>query len=191
METSIQQAITAHEKGELQEAERLYQVVLKTQPTNLDVNNNLGLLLYSLDRFDEAAQSYKKVIELKPDYVEAHNNLGNILLKLKKLDEELEEKTYGETLVSKAKDLAKKFKDNMSKAVAEIEKLEIGLSKNSSVEQELRKHNEEVEEPKQDMPDDKEKVAKENSDKEIASLKDQIAMLKTKLENAKSKLIGV
>jgi Flp pilus assembly protein TadD len=87
METSIQQAITAHEKGELQEAERLYQVVLKTQPTNLDVNNNLGLLLYSLDRFDEAAQSYKKVIELKPDYVEAHNNLGNILLKLKKLDE--------------------------------------------------------------------------------------------------------
>ena len=48
---------------------------------------------------------------------------------------------------------------------------------------------EEVEEPKQDMPDDKEKVAKENSDKEIASLKDQIAMLKTKLENEKNKAV--
>ena len=46
-----------------------------------------------------------------------------------------------------------------------------------------------VEEPKQDMPDDKEKVAKENSDKEIASLKDQIAMLKTKLENEKNKAV--
>ena len=46
-----------------------------------------------------------------------------------------------------------------------------------------------VEEPKQDMPDDKEKVAKENSEKEIASLKDQIQMLKTKLENEKNKAV--
>jgi hypothetical protein len=46
-----------------------------------------------------------------------------------------------------------------------------------------------VEEPKKDMPDDKEQVAKENSDKEIASLKDQIAMLKTKLENEKNKAV--
>ena len=46
-----------------------------------------------------------------------------------------------------------------------------------------------VEEPKKDMPDDKEKVAQENSDKEIASLKDQIAMLKTKLENEKNKAV--
>jgi hypothetical protein len=46
-----------------------------------------------------------------------------------------------------------------------------------------------VEEPKKDMPDDKERVAKESSDKEIASLKDQIAMLKTKLENEKNKAV--
>jgi hypothetical protein len=60
---------------------------------------------------------------------------------------ELVEKTYGWTLVSKAKDLAKKFANNMSKAVDEIEKLEKGLSKNPSVEQELRKYNEEIERP--------------------------------------------
>jgi len=46
-----------------------------------------------------------------------------------------------------------------------------------------------VEEPKQDMPDDKEKVAKENSAKEIAALKDQINILKTKLENEKHKAV--
>ena len=66
--------------------------------------------------------------------------------KLKKLDEELEEATYGWTLVSKAKDLAKKFKDNITKAVAEIEKLEKGLSKNPTVDAELRKYNENLEE---------------------------------------------
>ena len=53
----------------------------------------------------------------------------------------------------------------------------------------MKRNFEEVEEPKQDMPDDKEKVAKENSDKEIASLKDQIQMLKTKLENEKNKAV--
>src|SRR6056300_243158 len=59
---------------------------------------------------------------------------------------EVNEKTYGWTLVSKAKDLAKKFKDNMTKAVDEIEKLEKGLSKNPTVDAELRKYNESLEE---------------------------------------------
>src|SRR6056300_1645952 len=65
---------------------------------------------------------------------------------IKDLKEEVNEKTYGWTLVSKAKDLAKKFKDNITKAVAEIEKLEKGLSKNSTVAAELRKYNENLEE---------------------------------------------
>ena len=58
---------------------------------------------------------------------------------------EVNEKTYGWTLVSKAKDLAKKFANNMTKAVAEIEKLEKGLSNNPVVYKELLKYNEEVE----------------------------------------------
>src|SRR5210317_1559984 len=62
------------------------------------------------------------------------------------VQEELQEKTYGWTLVSKAKDLAKKFKDNMTKAVDEIEKLEKGLSKNPVVYKELLKYNEQLEE---------------------------------------------
>ena len=58
---------------------------------------------------------------------------------------EVNEKTYGWTLVSKAKDLAKKFANNMTKAVAEIEKLEKGLSDNPVVYKELLKYNEENE----------------------------------------------
>src|SRR6056300_652376 len=60
--------------------------------------------------------------------------------------EEVKEATYGWTLVSKAKDLAKKFANNITKAVDEIEKLEKGLSKNSTVAAELRKYNESLEE---------------------------------------------
>jgi len=63
-----------------------------------------------------------------------------------KQNEELQEKTYGWTLVSKAKDLAKKYANNYTKAVDEIEKLEKGLSKNPTVEKELMKYNESLEE---------------------------------------------
>jgi len=51
----------------------------------------------------------------------------------------------GFALVSKAKEIAKKFANNMSKAVAEIEKLEKGLSNNSSVKDALKKANESIE----------------------------------------------
>ena len=56
------------------------------------------------------------------------------------------ETPQGYALVQKAKDLAKKFANNMTKAVAEIEKLEKGLSKNSTVDAELRKYNESFDE---------------------------------------------
>jgi len=87
METTIQQAITAHQEGRLEEAESLYRSILEKQPTNLIVNNNLSYLLYSLNRLDEAEASYRKTIELKPDYAEAHYNLGNVFYRLNRLDE--------------------------------------------------------------------------------------------------------
>src|SRR5210317_1712641 len=77
------------------------------------------------------------------DYI---NSVSDYMMyKPEEVKEELQEKTYGWTLVSKAKDLAKKFADNMTKAVDEIEKLEKGLSKNPVVYKELLKYNEEVE----------------------------------------------
>src|SRR6056300_1714938 len=74
------------------------------------------------------------------------NNFSQLKKHLAMEETEVNEKTYGWTLVSKAKDLAKKFKDNITKAVAEIEKLEKGLSKNPTVDAELRKYNEQLEE---------------------------------------------
>ena len=99
--------------------------------------------------------------------------------------EEVEEATYGWTLVSKAKDIAKKFKDNITKAVAEIEKLEKGLSKNPTVDAELRKYNENLEE----KYEEKEKEEKEKKESEIDKLKDQNTLLKQKLENEKHKAV--
>ena len=49
--------------------------------------------------------------------------------------------------------------------------------------------NEQEEMPKEEPKKDNEKKESENKDKEIASLKDQISMLKTKLENEKNKAV--
>src|SRR5210317_465206 len=74
------------------------------------------------------------------------NNFSQLKKHLAMEETEVNEKTYGWTVVSKAKDLAKKFANNITKAVDEIEKLEKGLSKNPTVDAELRKYNEQLEE---------------------------------------------
>ena len=87
MEIIIQQAILAHQEGKFEEAEKIYQKILETQPTNLMVINNLGIALQELGKFDEAEASYRKGIELKPDYDSAHYNLGDLLRELSRFDE--------------------------------------------------------------------------------------------------------
>ena len=84
---TIQQAVTAHKEGKLEEAESLYRSILKEQPEHLDANNNLGIILKNNGRLEEAEISFKKAIEVKPDFAEAHNNLGNIITALKKINE--------------------------------------------------------------------------------------------------------
>ena len=73
---------------------------------------------------------------------------------------QLKELALGETpqgyaLVQKAKDIAKKMSGNMNGAVKEIEKLEKGLSNNSSVKNALKKANEELSEGERALARDK------------------------------------
>ena len=84
---TLQQAITMHQEGRLEEAESLYRKVLEAQPTNLDANNNLGIILEYSGKLKDAEISYKKAIKFKSDFAEAYNNLGSTLVKLNKFFE--------------------------------------------------------------------------------------------------------
>jgi uncharacterized protein (TIGR02466 family) len=83
----LQQAITTHKEGKLEEAERLYLDILKIQPMHAVTHNNLGVILKKARRLEEAEISFKKAIESKPDYADAHNNLGNTLKRFGRLEE--------------------------------------------------------------------------------------------------------
>ena len=92
-----------------------------------------------------------------------------------KLKEELQETPQGFALVSKAKEIAKKMSGNMNGAIKEIEKLEKGLSNNSSVKDALQKANESLE-------IDEEVSLQEVSDKlKLAVLKKKIKQYKDKV----------
>jgi len=65
------------------------------------------------------------------------------------------EEGYSSDLVKKAKEIAKKFADNMTKAVDEIEKIKKGLSKDKEVYATLRQYNEESDRPKPSEPNPK------------------------------------
>ena len=84
---TLQLALQQHQAGRLQQAENLYQQVLKFDPDNADANHLLGLLAFQAGRNEIAAQLISKAIEKNNNQSSYFNNLGNALKELKKLTE--------------------------------------------------------------------------------------------------------
>jgi tetratricopeptide (TPR) repeat protein len=66
VEQALQQGVTAHKEGKLQEAERLYRAIMQTQPLHPDANHNLGVLAVSMNKADEALSLFKTALEVNP-----------------------------------------------------------------------------------------------------------------------------
>ena len=54
IEQALQQGLTAHQEGKLQDAERFYRAILRSQPTHPDANHNLGVIAVSDNKVDVA-----------------------------------------------------------------------------------------------------------------------------------------
>ena len=63
---ALREAFAAHNAGSLQEAERLYRVVLQTHPMHPDANHNLGLIAVALNDLDSALPLFKIALEENP-----------------------------------------------------------------------------------------------------------------------------
>ena len=66
IEQILQQGITAHTEGKLQEAERLYSTILQSQPAHPDANHNLGVIAVSVDKVELALPLFKAALEANP-----------------------------------------------------------------------------------------------------------------------------
>lgn len=72
------EGLDRHQKGQLQDAERLYRRVLTGAPRHADCLHLLGLVLHQTGRLERAAEALGKAIAVdgKPSY---HLSLGNVL----------------------------------------------------------------------------------------------------------------
>ena len=66
IEQALKQGIAAFKEGKIQEAERLYQAILQTQPAHPDANHNLGVLAVSVNKVEAALPFFKTALEAVP-----------------------------------------------------------------------------------------------------------------------------
>ena len=91
MELTIQQAlergIAAHKEGNLEEADRLYTAILKSQPQHPDANHNMGILAVSVGKLSDALPFFKIALEGSPAVEQYWLSYLDILVKLGRISE--------------------------------------------------------------------------------------------------------
>ena len=86
IDQALQQGITAHKEGKLQEADKLYTAILRSQPQHPDANHNMGVLAVSVNKIQEALPFFKNALKANPTVEQYWVSYLNALLKLEKFD---------------------------------------------------------------------------------------------------------
>jgi len=85
-EQALQQGITAHREGKLQDAERLYRAILQFQPAHPDANHNLGVLAVSANKPGAALPLFKNALESNPKVEQFWLSYIDALIREKQFD---------------------------------------------------------------------------------------------------------
>ncbi|NET43635.1 tetratricopeptide repeat protein [Okeania sp. SIO2B3] len=75
------------EKGEKEEAIKVYRKAVEIQPELWEVHHKLGNLLQEIGEQKEAVTAYNESIQLNPNFCWSYNNLGDVLVRLEKWEE--------------------------------------------------------------------------------------------------------
>ena len=95
--TLLQQALSAHQQGNLALARKLYQAVLTKEPANFDCLHMLGVICLTENQLGEAQQYLEQAIAIHQSDAGAFNNLGLVMQAQGKFREAL---AYFETALS-------------------------------------------------------------------------------------------
>jgi len=83
---ALQQAVTAHKEGKLQDAERYYRAILQSQPAHPDANHNLGVIAVSVNKADAALPLFKTALEANPEIEQFWLSYIDALIKEKQFE---------------------------------------------------------------------------------------------------------
>ncbi len=87
IEQALQQGVTAHREGKLQDAERFYWAILQSQPAHPDANHNLGVLAVSVNKAEAALPLFKTALEANPKIEQFWLSYIDALIKTEKVDD--------------------------------------------------------------------------------------------------------
>ena len=87
VDQALQQGISAHKEGKLQDAERLYRAILQAQPEHPDANHNLGVLAVSVGKPLDALPLFKLALEANPQIEQFWLSYLDALIKVECLDD--------------------------------------------------------------------------------------------------------
>jgi protein O-GlcNAc transferase len=86
---TLQKAVALHQLGQLAQAERLYQTILRQAPNHTGAQRLLGLIECQRGNFTAAVQLIGQVLKLDPKDAAAHSLIGYALLELERFEEAL------------------------------------------------------------------------------------------------------
>nr|WP_279331591.1 MULTISPECIES: tetratricopeptide repeat protein [unclassified Desertifilum] len=75
----LNRALSHHQAGELQQAQRIYQQILAIDPQCVEAIQLLGTVTHQLGDSQSAIAYLRQALTINPNYAEAHNNLGAAL----------------------------------------------------------------------------------------------------------------
>ena len=84
---AIKIGLVHHQAGRLQEAEQIYQQVLKVDSDNPDALHLLGLMAHQVGNSEIAVQMIERAVRIQPSAPEYLNNLGEVYRSLRRLGE--------------------------------------------------------------------------------------------------------
>lgn len=96
---SFRRALSLQQQGRLADAERLYRIILQSDPDHLRALFNLGLVLVRRGAFDDAIGLFGRALRHRPDFAEAHNAAGIALRMSNRYQEALAH--YAQALAAK------------------------------------------------------------------------------------------
>ena len=89
-ESRLQEGISLHQEGKLDQAELIYQQILQVNPENDEVLNLLGLIAYQIGKYQIATELINQAIDMDSSQSSFFNNLGLVLQKQDRLGEAIQ-----------------------------------------------------------------------------------------------------
>ena len=87
LEQALRKGVEAHKAGKIQEADRYYTAILKTNPKHPDANHNMGVLAVGIGKVEQALPFFKTALEVNPSLAQYWLSYLDALIKLDRMSD--------------------------------------------------------------------------------------------------------